>query len=582
MSVRATLSPCWVAALLLACGTDGADSARQEELEGMAGRDAAESAAPIRARETVEPAVSTRAREAAEPPTAMRVQAQRSADDGEGSGNRSADDGAESGADPLTVAEPAPDLTCRGERGWRAMANPPGELARFLTVNGDGSREGTARSLAIDGVLYVITRLGAPAAGFPSGIEAGYAYDPATDRWRVLVGAGQPPAALAAATTVVAELDDGLLVTSEEPAVAVAGIYRPAEDAWEVLADDSGALVTRDKRLLVRDADGGIVDARVALEGDEFGRQYHTALVGERLVAWGGETRRCDSDGDGGCLALGVGDTPAGPQPFMARAVHDDGRVLSGPTGEWKPMAQEGAPSPRFGALVGQFGDDHMLVFGGFDQGIWGPGADPSLLASVLADGALYDPVRDAWEPFVPPPGPPLLFGVPAAEGSQVLRGFGGLGKGWMLSTTVMDPAGFGQAIRSYRFDPDGQTWSIMPEAPIFGSVRARATRAGNVLYFGRFQAWLLDWDAMAYRAIHPDSSLLPEGFDPGRGGAVIDAWDGCQFFMWGFAVSTETGCDGELPPDLGCDPYVETRFHAEGLRWTLGDEGDHGPSPAS
>ena len=490
-----------------------------------------------------------------------------------GGSPRAGDDAEPASRGSSATAESAPALACDGPRGGGPLASPPGPLATFLMQRGGGAALRLPRRLAIDGILYVIAHLGTPPVEGPGGLEAGYSHDPVAGSWQFLRNAGSPPAALGGEPVVVGELDDGLLVASAGPGPSIVAIYRPGEDAWELLDDGPLALTTKTRRLLVRDEDGVLVDAQDTWSSDAAGRESHAVVVGERLFVWGGETRHCDDDGAGGCIPVGVNEDTPVAQPFMERSVHGDGRVLLGSSGEWRQVSEESAPAARFGATVGQLGDDHVLVFGGFDQPIWGPGANLSLTDFALSDGVLYDVAAERWEPFAAPDGS-LVFAGTGAPGEQVLRGVGRLGRGWVLSVDVVDDTGMLTTRASYRYHPDDGSWERMPEAPVFGAARALETRDGDVLYLG-YQSWLLDWDAMAYRMLDVDAPAVALGVQPATGAAMIDAWDGCQLFQWGFLVTRAGGCDGPLPENLGCDPFAVTDFFPEGVRFNLGSHDD-------
>lgn len=150
--------------------------------------------------------------------------------------------------------------------------------------------------------------------------------------------------------------------------------------------------------------------------------RYAHALagVGDLFVVWGGVGPNGEVLGDGGRL------DPA--------------------ANEWLSMDLHGAPSPRAEmASVAAVGPDGawLVVFGGQDRGAVGT-LEPH---HVRDDGALYDPLADAWTPL--PLGPPARYRAAMAADPASGRAYlvGGLDEhgqprtdAWQLDLSVRPP----------------------------------------------------------------------------------------------------------------------------------------------
>jgi hypothetical protein len=96
-------------------------------------------------------------------------------------------------------------------------------------------------------------------------------------------------------------------------------------------------------------------------------RDDHTAVwTGSQMIVWGG---------------------------FWIKSGHgltNTGAIYDVASDKWKPMSTTNAPSRRSGHVAVWTGN-RMIVWGG-----WSGGPD----AGTLADGGIYDPITDSWEPL--------------------------------------------------------------------------------------------------------------------------------------------------------------------------------------
>lgn len=148
--------------------------------------------------------------------------------------------------------------------------------------------------------------------------------------------------------------------------------------------------------------------------GAPSGRAQHVAVwSGSELLVWGGRT--ADQD-----VATG-----GRYDPVLDR---------------WRPMSREGAPSPR---------SDARAVWTGTELIVWGGAKYVFFTATPYADGARYDPVRDAWQPVA-------AAGIaPRANHSAVWTGTEMLVWGGTEMSTHLATGG--------RYDPRTDRWQALP-----------------------------------------------------------------------------------------------------------------------
>lgn len=218
-----------------------------------------------------------------------------------------------------------------------------------------------------------------------AGFQRGFVYTEATDRWRPVATAGQPPPR-AGASVVWA---NGRVLWWGTRA---GHVYDPATDTWSAM-ETIGAPSARERhsavwtgtRMIVWGGqnevdprfgfarDGALYDpvqntwTAMSTEGAPSGRVRHvTVWTGTRMLVWGGQNEH-------GALA--------------------DGAAFDPVANRWTPIASANAPGPRF---------LHSAVWTGSEMFVWGGRgcADNDELEeddNTCDDGARYDPVKDHW-----------------------------------------------------------------------------------------------------------------------------------------------------------------------------------------
>lgn len=114
---------------------------------------------------------------------------------------------------------------------------------------------------------------------------------------------------------------------------------------------------------------------------------------------WSSPTRRGRELYRGGQYAGDEAMVWMGDSLFLYKTAFREGVVLDLRTGDRRPVTPVDAPSPR---------GDVSMIWTGERVAVWG-GHDET---SPLADGALYDPIADVWEPIETADAPPALEGV--------------------------------------------------------------------------------------------------------------------------------------------------------------------------
>lgn len=213
----------------------------------------------------------------------------------------------------------------------------------------------------------------------------GFAYDPATDRWRTI-----PPAPIRGRTSHVAVWTGTEMIVwgggNFRQSLDDGAAYGPATDSWRVLApapisprEDAVAVWTGQEMIVtggthVSNSRGEVAAYdpvanrwRIVADPPIDGRHWHsTVWTGEEVVVWGGYDDR----------------KPLG-----------DGAAYDPAADRWRRLAPSPL-DPRCHHTV-VWTKEAMVVFGGY------PGCgSPWHLA--FGDGAVYEPVSDRWTRVVP------------------------------------------------------------------------------------------------------------------------------------------------------------------------------------
>jgi hypothetical protein len=259
---------------------------------------------------------------------------------------------------------------------------------------------------------------------------------------------------------------------------------------------------------------------------------YAVALVGRRLIVWGGWTREMQALGDGAVLDL-------------ARK-------------SWKKMSAAGAPSPRLEPTAVAWTGSRLLVWGGRV-------ATPTTLASprLLGDGARYDPAADRWTPMSSVDAPsPRVDATVAWTGRRlvVLGGAAEVG---------------GQPLRDGgAYDPATDRWTRLPAPP--GDLALPKSNVGPLTRIlvapdGRVVFLPENLGAVAVLDADRASWSLVATQEPGKRASFRAFLLGRRLIVWGgMTVLAEHLCPPPVPGQPICDSFAETAPRNDGWMMLL------------
>jgi len=273
--------------------------------------------------------------------------------------------------------------------------------------------------------------------------------------------------------------------------------------------------VTYRIRVLVPSRELGFADVDVV----ESGRELRNVETGEYVALLNGRTlpikfrierEAVDHDGDGhddwddNCPA----DANASQDDADGDGLGDACDACPAGVERWRPISQDGQPSPRFPAA---------LMWTGSDVIVWG--GTPS--AGVLGDGALYDPEADAWRPM-------SGVGAPAARTATSAA--------WTGSNVVLWGGHDGsQALASgARYDPASDAWSSIAASPLSARYATIVVPTSLGVFFWGGSNYGALGDGAMYRP--GDDSWLPiahAGAPSARYGPAVRAL-GDDVIVWG------------------------------------------------
>ena len=161
----------------------------------------------------------------------------------------------------------------------------------------------------------------------------------------------------------------------------------------------------------------------ISVEGAPSPREaFSTAWTGSEVLIWGGMDTTVE----------------AYPLPVLG-----DGGLYDPATDTWRPMSNEGAPSPRVWFVSAWTGQEYV---------VWGGVSEVSTTNNSrsyrLGDGAAYDPQTDRWRPMATNGAPDANAGINSAWTGQEILMWGGL---------------YGDAMAAY--DPATDSWRSMNQA---------------------------------------------------------------------------------------------------------------------
>jgi hypothetical protein len=220
--------------------------------------------------------------------------------------------------------------------------------------------------------------------------------------------------------------------------------------------------------------------------------------AGAQVFVWGGAriTGRTSSvmQGDPAAAALAVAPGLVCPDWEPENCSYGDGALYDPVADRWTPVSQSGAPVARYGHLMAWTGS-RVLVWGGAH---YVTRSDGEISNANLTDGALYDPAANTWTPTATAPSLGK-FAVPIAAWSSGLL-------------YLRD--GFNPNSAVYTYDPSTDHWATAQPGPIMPA--------------------------------RPDGPMGP---------TVV--WTGSFWIAYGGARNGPTPpnpCTGPLPPMTGCD----------------------------
>lgn len=279
----------------------------------------------------------------------------------------------------------------------------------------------------------------------------------------------------------------------------------------QVLAD--GFLVPTDKRFVTRTSTWRVVAFDDAV--------YEAA--GRQGSAWT----------SGGMFALVFGgggyDAAAG-----GNVLAPGGAVFDGRKDAWRMVSDAGAPSPRMEAAAVWTGAE-LLVYGG-----QGKAADGTTMVT-LTDGGRYDPLRDRWT---------AIRGGPVFEG-QV--------DAMVAGDTVL----LWDAWRGAAYDLRRGTWRELG-LPAKVAIQDRPFGHGRMAVVTDAEAFVLDPATLAW-----GRTALPKALQ-GRYDRV-QVMTSSHLVVWAGQRNVSSGGCENPPPDVGCDPWVETKPSFDGAALALG-----------
>jgi N-acetylneuraminic acid mutarotase len=426
----------------------------------------------------------------------------------------------------------------------------------------------------------------------PSG-GSGARYDPATDSWSPISGAGAPSSRInSAAVWTGSEMIVWGGALFNGPLLSDGARYDPGSDTWRPMTTDTAPIglmsqtaVWTGREMIVWGVRSGAAAGAGGygaaydpasdswrLLGTVGGPSYrtgHSAVwTGRQMIVWGGQDSRIYpainlSDGGRYDPAADSWSPLAGAGAPAARSFHTavwTGRemiVWGGSSGSftdansggrydpvadaWSPTTTVGAPDPRAGQTAIWTGSE-MIVWGGLDNCCLD-------FTPVFGDGGRYDPVQDAWSPI------PNAANVSArADHSAIWTGsemivWGGHGS-----------AGFSGSVTSFqsggRYAPGTGSWTATSLGPApDGGQGHTAIWTGNVLviYGGgslgaRYDPMLDAWSPIS--GVNAPDKLIRSGHSA--------VWTGNEMIVWGGSGNLNSG--GRYDPIA--DTWVRTSLN--------------------
>jgi hypothetical protein len=459
-------------------------------------------------------------------------------------------DGGDPNGTGVGTGGPGSGPTCAARAsGWNAMANDhaPTDVSNFETTTVMSAWTGRSLLIVYHG----------PAATFEDGANTGdlhgKSFDPESNTWTELDVSSLPTDA-----SWMHLLDDKVLVWGKRSgalfdAVAATWTTRALPDAPGA---NTGSFVGS-KLVQISHASTDSYDHFESTRIYDFENaawttvspagaptpRYAAAQVvaGDRFVVWGGYTGQ---------------PSPTNPAASV-HPMNQDGAILDVSAGTWTTIAAAGAPAARHSVDVARYAGNRVVLWGGQSIDL---ATDKTTL---LADGALLDPIANAWSPMV-------TRDVPSARWNtlQVVVG----AKVVVYGGQSVWPAGAHPFLADgATYDVATNTWTAMPASP--APILLEAPPPPAVTW-----RWRQAYEAGS-RAIFLNPKLdVVEAFDPvgnvwqsvpvpgnmaGRS-SYLAAWTGCRLVVFGGQVVDDSTNPCALPHTTPCDPPAPptTPFH--------------------
>lgn len=367
--------------------------------------------------------------------------------------------------------------------------------------------------------------------------QEGAQFDPARNEWSAVEPSGAPDLWRRLHWT-------GSEVIAWSPADETGGFYDPAANAWSpgsfagapevgglwnganMLVTENGAVSSADDFRMAKVYDFHAGEwTRITGDGATPRSSYGSAWVGRTLVVWGG-------------WANGLGEALG------------DGAVFDLDTMQASATSAKGAPSPRYEPIVVAAGD-RVIVWGGATIG-------PSeMTPTMLSDGAVYDPAKDAWTPM-------STKNAPAGRARAVA-----VWTGTRLVVTgghIFDPkmgGGYGPDMADGGiYDPDADTWTSLAKSPDALPGQPQGGPWSRIFVTANHEVVFLDEPLTAIQILDAEAndwSTIPVDEALQERISYWAFWTGCELVVWGGKRETASYDCADAPPDQPvCDAWTE------------------------
>ena len=245
-----------------------------------------------------------------------------------------------------------------------------------------------------------------------------------------------------------------------------------------------------------------------------------------------------------------------------------DGGAYNPATDTWRPMSNDGAPSPRWGAAAAWTGTK-LLIWGGVTSG------SPRSRNRILGGGAQYDPATNTWTPISGMDAPSARMDASATWTGERFLVWGGSGYG---ADGGSCPKGvhidLDEKLDGASSDPSTDTWTPIqgepslcgPETRVTGFFKPSAWTGDRWIVWGRGGA---TYDPMTDQW----TSITADGA-PARRRLHALVWTSSRVLVWGGLAEDSPVAIAPLADGGAYDPVADawTAIVADGAplaRWS-------------